>query len=547
MSRGRAALLLLVAAALLLLPSLVIGTLVSHNAQNNLSWAKQFADQFRAGILYPRWLPESFGGLGVPGFYFYPPLAFVVDGLLSAATFNLLSVSYRLALSALVLLWASGLAMRAWLGAEAASPRVALVGAVAYMAAPYHLLDHYWRGATAEFAAYVVLPLLMLAVRHVAERRRFGLIFLAVAYAALPMTHLPTALLISLTALPMYVLYRARQLGAAQPALAFLARCTVAGVLGLGLAAIYLVPALTLQDWLPADTLWSGYFDVENWFLLAPQRWPRPTDMMWAISSFAAAYGFAAIGVVALVARGVVPGQWRSEAAFWALVTLVCLLLFAGVVPWFWQLPFVAKVQFPWRLMTVVEFAAISALCLMPWPVPRRTVAYILIAAVVALLPGLGEMGLRLFRYPTKAVAQKEEPIDLRQFLPAGFPLKMDVGSGERGLGTVEDVPIVACTPHPRVCRASEEPFGGLRIEIDADVPTDVVVRRFYFPFWRVEPARPVSASEPLRLVSFVTPPGREVYRLRRVAVAAERTGWLISGASLVFLLGVAAFGRRLS
>ena len=42
------------------------------------------------------------------------PLAFVVDGLLSAATFNLLSVSYRLALSALVLLWASGLAMRAW-------------------------------------------------------------------------------------------------------------------------------------------------------------------------------------------------------------------------------------------------------------------------------------------------------------------------------------------------------------------------------------------------------------------------------------------------
>jgi hypothetical protein len=546
-SRGRAALVLLVAAALLLLPSLAVGTLVSHNAHNNLSWAKQFADQFRAGILYPRWLPESFDGLGVPGLYFYPPIAFWADALLSAATFNLLSVSYRLALSALLLLWASGLAMRAWLGAEAVSPRVALVGAVAYMAAPYHLLDHYWRGAYAEFAAYVVLPLLMLAVRHVAERRRFSLIFLAVAYAALPMTHLPTALLISLTALPMYVLYRAWQLGAAQPALGFLGRCAVAGVLGLGLAAIYLVPALTLQDWLLADTLWSGYFDVENWFLLAPHRWPRPTDMMWAISSFAAAYAFAAIGVVALVARRLVPGQWRSETAFWSLIALACLLLVAGAVPWFWQLPFVSKVQFPWRMMIVVEFAAISALCTVPWPVPRRTVAYIFIAAVIVLLPGLGEMGERLLRRTTKAVAQKEEPVDLRQFLPAGFPLKLDVGSGDRSLGPVEDAPIIACTPQPRTCHASEEPFGGLRVDIDAEMPTDVVLRRFYFPFWQLEPARPISASDPLRLVSFTASPGRAVYRLKRAVVPAEKAGWLISGASLILLLGATALGRRLS
>src|SRR5262249_2869869 len=152
---------------------------------------------------------------------------------------------------------------------------------------------------------------------------------------------------------PMYVLYRAWRLGSARPALGFLVRCALAGALGLGLAAIYLVPALTLQDWIPADTLWSGYFDVENWFLLAPARWPRPTDMMRAISFFAAAYGLAAIGVVALVARGKVPGGWRSEAAFWALVCIVCLLLVAGAVPWFWQLPFVPKVQFPWRLMIV--------------------------------------------------------------------------------------------------------------------------------------------------------------------------------------------------
>ena len=75
------------------------------------------------------------------------------------------------------------------------------------MAAPYHLLDHYYRGAFAELAAYVVLPLLALSIRRIAEGRRLAPRPFALAYAALPMSHLPTALLISLTALPLYVLY----------------------------------------------------------------------------------------------------------------------------------------------------------------------------------------------------------------------------------------------------------------------------------------------------------------------------------------------------
>ncbi len=63
------------ASVLLLLPTLVLGTLISHSSPQNLTWASQFAEQFRAGILYPRWMPESFDGLGSPAFYFYPPLA----------------------------------------------------------------------------------------------------------------------------------------------------------------------------------------------------------------------------------------------------------------------------------------------------------------------------------------------------------------------------------------------------------------------------------------------------------------------------------------
>ncbi len=86
------------AAALLLAPSLILGTLQSQSAPQNLTWAAQFAEQFRAGILYPRWMPDSFDGLGGPAFYFYPPLAFWLDVVVSLVMFNLLSVSHRLTL-----------------------------------------------------------------------------------------------------------------------------------------------------------------------------------------------------------------------------------------------------------------------------------------------------------------------------------------------------------------------------------------------------------------------------------------------------------------
>src|SRR5262249_13057874 len=155
-------------------------------------------------------------------------------------TGNLLPVARTLSISRLLLLVASGLAMHAWLDGAGASPRAALFGALAYMAAPYHMVDHYLRGSHAEFAAYAVLPLVILAVRHVAQRRRFGIAFLGATYAALVMTHVPSAVLVTFTALPMYVLYVGWRLGDARRAAGVFTRCALAGVLGVGLAAIYL-------------------------------------------------------------------------------------------------------------------------------------------------------------------------------------------------------------------------------------------------------------------------------------------------------------------
>lgn len=541
MTGRRDPLVLLIAAIMLLAPSLVLGNLLSHSSPHNVTWAAQFSDQFRIGILYPRWLPDSFDGLGSPTFYFYPPIAFWVTALLSLVTLGALSTSYCLSLATLVLLWASGMTMRAWLRLVTGSPRLALYGALAYMAAPYHLVDHYYRGAFAEFAAYAVLPLVMLSVRRIADGRRYGVLALAASYAALPMAHLPTSLLISLTALPLYVLYRGWRLAAPGPALKFFGQCAFGGVLGLGLAAIYLAPALGLQHWIPADTFWEGHYQVENWFLLTPGRWPPPLDMMLIIVSCAVAYIIAAIGVAVLQVRSEGLPGWRSEPMFWSFLCLLCVLMVAGALPWFWVIPFAAKVQFPWRLMIVVEFAAITAFCLAPWASLQWAAARALRLTLLALTPAivilLAAVGYRV----VVSLAEPEEPADIKQFLPAGFPMKPGGDYAELGLEPLRGVPTITCTPAPRTCRATALPLGELAIEIDGDGPTVVVVRRFTYPFWRVEPALPLVATEPLRLVSLTSPGGRHTYRLQHIRPPAETLGWAISGLSLVIFLAMAA------
>jgi hypothetical protein len=502
--------------------------MVSHSSPHNLIWAEQFAEQFRSGTPYPRWMPDSFDGLGSPAFYFYPPLPFWLDALVSIATFNLLAVPYRLAVTSLLILWASGLAMRGWLLSVVGKRTAALVGAIAYMAAPYHLLDHYLRGAFAEFTAYAMLPLVMLAIDQTLRRRRRGQPLLAIAYAGLILSHLPTTLLCSITAIPAYVLFTTRS-----PAL--LLRCAAAAALGIGLSAAFLLPALQLQDWISAEQLWARYYWPENWFVLSPGRWVD-VHIMRIVTSIVLAFALLAAGLCAALLQMPNGDPRRRVLGLWIAVAAGSLVLIAGLLPWFWDLPMIGKVQFPWRLMPVVEFALVTALCLVSFAGLRRLVIYFFAAAAIALVPGAAALA----KDAARRMASRLDGIalvrhDVKEYQPRGYKLA-GRSYADLGLEHFTAVPLISCTPTAARCRATDESFGRLRVEIAADRPTTVVVRRFFFPAWRLDPALPIAASEPLRLVSFTVPPGQTIARLGRVMLPAEHWGLVISGVSLLLL-----------
>jgi hypothetical protein len=65
------------------------------------------------------------------------------------------------------------------------------------------------------------------------------------------------------------------------------------------------------------------------------------------------------------------------------------------------------------------------------------------------------------------------------------------------------------------------------------------VLRRFFFPAWRLESGPVLAPSDPLRLLSFEVPAGRLSARLESLALPVERWSSAMSGAALVICLAL--------
>jgi hypothetical protein len=464
-------------AMLLTLPA-ILGPVKLHDSfWIDWVWTDQFAQQLRAGVVYPRWLPASHDGLGAPVFYYYPPLAFYPAGVLAAlglTPYTAILATFGLAFAG------AGAAMYRWAQGWANHP---LAAALLYMAAPYHVADVYGRGALAEACAIALVPLLALGVKRVAERR--SPILLALAYAAIIATHLPLALLASLFLIGPYALILAwrqpKVLLAFAPALA----------LGIGLASIYLVPALALEPYRDAAVLWSDP-------LLRPEYWLLTSAALTGMALIT----LKVIAVVALPALFMAV-RWRSA---WARYAILCCLVVAGLIPFFWSLPLIQAVQFPFRALPFAEFGLATAIAAAPRGEGR-------IAALLAL-PALALTAIFLVAPPpqgppvTLALLAARHP-DVPENLPPGprpysWPSRWALDLAER----------------------HRAPVGQGEITVE---PV------FYFPAWRVTCAGRETATFPDPATRLLAYRGSDCVRTLGWT-GAEKAGAAISLIALLLL-----------
>ena len=346
-----------VASFLAIVPAILWGIPSNLDLTNHFRFALPFYDAIVAGDPYPGWLAESNGGYGDPSFRFYPPALYY---LLAGARF-VIGNWYGATLVVFVMVSiAGGLGMYFW-SRSMLSSSGASWAALFYALAPYHLNQLYQATLLAEWAGSAVLPFVFGFVDRVCERgRRRDIAGLAATYGLLVFTHLPLAVIGSL-ALVVYSLVKVREVRK-------LAKLAVAGVLGLGVSAIYWVTMVSEVGWIGVNNLQrDASVDYRVNFLLSTFS-PENLNVWWMniialMTLLLFTPAFMLVRFVGAALRGRPRVEFRTGVAteghpYKPVLALTLFALFMALplsrTIWMVLKP-LQETQFPWRWLVLIS------------------------------------------------------------------------------------------------------------------------------------------------------------------------------------------------
>lgn len=210
-----------------------------------------------------RWVPDAGYQYGYPLFEYYPPSVYYLGEVIHLAGFEFIDSVKILFVLGFIL---SGLGMYLFLR-DFLGKWPGFVGAILYTYSPYKALDVYVRGAMSEFWALVFFPLIFWAIyKLVKTKRLLYLAFLGLFTGLLLITHnlmsfifLPLAGIWSLS-----LVFTERKWKA-------LGLLLLGGLLGIGLAAFFILPLSQESQFAHLETLIGGYFDYRQHFVTVNQ------------------------------------------------------------------------------------------------------------------------------------------------------------------------------------------------------------------------------------------------------------------------------------
>ncbi|HEX4488399.1 MAG TPA: 6-pyruvoyl-tetrahydropterin synthase-related protein [Terriglobales bacterium] len=328
--------LVMAAAFVAVAPFLRMGNASGHDFEFHVySWL-EVVNQWKQGILYPRWAEWAHYAYGEARFVFYPPASWTLGAFLGSF------LPWKVAPGAYiwVVLTLSGCSMlalaRRWMGRNDA-----IWAAVLYTVNPYYIVVIYWRSAYAELLAGALIPLLLLYVLRLEEERWKVAVPLALIVAAAWLTNAPSAVMVnySLVLLIVVMAVVRRSSRSLLPGL-------ISVGLGLLLAAFYVVPAIYEQKWV----------DISQ--VLGPGVRPQDNFLFTVLNDdlhnrFNQLISFVAVSEIATFVVAA-PFLWkaRREEFWWPQIVwglAACLLMISPAL-FFWQhLPKLRFMQLPWR------------------------------------------------------------------------------------------------------------------------------------------------------------------------------------------------------
>ncbi|NOX61138.1 MAG: hypothetical protein GXP42_04215 [Chloroflexi bacterium] len=555
----------------------------AHDAAHSIFWLVEFDQGIRDGFLWPRWVPDHALGYGYPLFTFYAPLVFYIGEifvLLGASFVLAVKLTWGLAfvLSAITMY---GFARRLW------GPWPGFAAGLLYLFAPYHFVIIYVRAALAEFLAFALFPWVLHAFWNLLEGVETArapraakdhhvqgspshrhLALAGLSFGLILMTHSVTVIFFPpfLAALVFYWLlleWRRTRVLPARKALYALA----AALLGMGLAAIFLLPAIgesafiVQQQWLPDTYNYANQFIFPHQLLALDWGFgfalPGPEDGM----SQQVGLWLLILGLFAT------PLAWRfrpRRADAWlgfVLAALVALFFTTAASRFLWDaLPFMALIQFPFRLLALSSLGmALAAAGLLAGLLPRLHRDAAIPATVLALAATI-VLGSYAYARPqhTPIDQRDQSPVAVTDFEvaypdmlgstafapegpPSDTPKKSAYLSGQplplagviAGQGKVESV---------RHGAGSEE------VRVFASTPVTLQFYTYWYPGWRAfvnGRETTIRAEGPQGLITLDLPAGEHHVRIRFTNTPLRTVASLISIFTLILLLFLWLRGLR--
>lgn len=311
------------------------------------------------GQFPPRWAPDI--RYGEPLYNFYAPLPYIVGALISHLGFGYIASAKVLFGLSLIL---SGFAMYFFVR-ELTSEKGAFVAAVAYVYAPYRALDIYVRGAVSESFSFIFVPLIFLfAYRLFKKPNTKDSLFLSLSLAAFLLTHN----IYSVLFLPFIVLYLAFLFwrNNFKNFLVYL----WPGILGFGLAAFYMLPALSETKYLNTSHLLEGYFNFRGHFVAIPQFfkpfWGFGASLWGPVDDLSLQLGLVHWLAVSLVVFTLTKSLYEKRRIVtdnWLQILFIVAFIFSLFMQhnrsaFIWEAfdDYLAFTQFPWRFMGISVF-----------------------------------------------------------------------------------------------------------------------------------------------------------------------------------------------
>jgi hypothetical protein len=500
----------------------------------------------RAGELFPRWSPELAYGLGYPFFDFYGPLAFY-----AASALHLLGLPIVESIKATQLL-GFVLCSTAMFGfaRRHLGDAGALVAAAAYGYAPYHIVNVYARGdSLGEFTAMALLPLVLWALERALAGSPRGALALALAFAALILSHNLSALLsgplLALTALLTVLRTRSPRglwfgLGG--------------GLLAVALTCFYWLPALWDRRYVHLEHVTTGYFDFRNHFLaLSRLVQPSPLYDYGLDGTSDGALPFQVGLAQALVAlAGLAALRHRRAWPIGSVAVLAALgylaLASPGAQPLWERLPTLQIVQFPWRALAGASFG-LALLAGLPALVLRERVRALWAIAAVGAVALAGSLGASPERWRIPPEDVTVENVQRYEYVTSaiGSTVRYEYLPLEAKERPWASAQVIAGQALPRArfpagtATVRRDGIGFVVAAASAGGGTLTLEHHFY-PGWTA--SLPLRASDPEGFLQVDLPPGAHEVRFGWGETRLRQAARLVSLGALALLL-VAAFAAR--